>query len=212
MRSRSTTALIGWTRPNATDPTKSLRWRVCRTQDVVSQPAVLTIGILHSRSTNSFACSPPMASIVAIDSRTIPRSRHNPQFSRVPLPRILRRAGIRYTHIPALGGSRHPRRDSPKTGWRNAGFRGYCDYMQTAPFRRSLDRCVDLAKGSRVVLMCAAAVPPRCHRSLVADALIVRGSAVSEIASGVRARPDSVTPWAGGRRNREYISWLDRCT
>ena len=131
-----------------------------------------------------------------IDIRTIPRSRHNPQFSRDLLSQALRRVGIRYRHMPGLGGLRHPRRNSANSGWRNAGFRGYADYMQTASFRRSLDRCIDIAKGSHVVLMCAEAVPWRCHRSLVADALIVRGIAVSEITSGVRARPHSLTPWA----------------
>lgn len=131
-----------------------------------------------------------------IDIRTIPRSRHNPQFGRDQLSRDLRQVGIRYTHMPGLGGLRHPRRHSANSGWRNAGFRGYADYMQTATFRRSLDRCIDLAKDSRLVLMCAEAVPWRCHRSLVADALIVRGITVSEITSGVRARPHSLTPWA----------------
>jgi uncharacterized protein (DUF488 family) len=131
-----------------------------------------------------------------IDIRTIPRSRHNPQFNRDLLSRALRDVGIRYTHMPGLGGLRHPRRDSPNSGWRNAGFRGYADYMQTAAFRRSLDRCLDLAKDANVVLMCAEAVPWRCHRSLVADAVLVRGVAVSEIVSGVRARPHVLTPWA----------------
>ena len=131
-----------------------------------------------------------------IDIRTIPRSRHNPQFSRDLLSQALRRVGMRYTHMPGMGGLRHPRRNSPNSGWRNTSFRGYADYMQTASFRRSLARCIDLAKRSRVVLMCAEAVPWRCHRSLVADALIVRDIAVSEITSGVRARPHSLTPWA----------------
>lgn len=131
-----------------------------------------------------------------IDIRTVPRSRHNPQFSRDMLSRALRRVGMRYTHMPGLGGLRHPRWDSANSGWRNAGFRGYADYMQTATFRRSLDRCIDLANDAHVVLMCAEAVPWRCHRSLVADALIVRGIAVSEITSGVRSRPHSLTPWA----------------
>lgn len=131
-----------------------------------------------------------------VDIRTIPRSRHNPQFSRETLYPVLRRAGIRYKHMSGLGGLRHPRRDSVNSGWRNAGFRGYADYMQTATFRRSLERCIDLAKHQHIVLMCAEAVPWRCHRSLVADALLVRGIAVSEITSGVRARPHSLTPWA----------------
>ena len=163
---------------------------------VVSPPAVLTIG--HStRSIEEFLRLLAAHGVDrVIDIRTVPRSRHNPQFSRNSLSRALRRAGIRYTHIPGLGGLRHPRRDSPNTGWRNAGFRGYADHMQTALFKRSLDRCIDLAKASRVVLMCAEAVPWRCHRSLVADALIVRGIAVNEITSGVRAKPHSLTPWA----------------
>jgi uncharacterized protein (DUF488 family) len=131
-----------------------------------------------------------------IDIRTISRSGHNPQFSRETLAPVLRRAGIRCKHMPGLGGLRHPRRDSVNTGWRNAGFRGYADYMQTATFRRSVDRCIDFAKHEHVVLMCAEAVPWRCHRSLIADALLVRGVAVSEITRGVRARPHSLTPWA----------------
>jgi uncharacterized protein (DUF488 family) len=131
-----------------------------------------------------------------IDIRTIPRSLHNPQFTRDLLSPALRRAGIRYTHLSGLGGLRHPRRGSANTGWRNAGFRGYADHMQTAAFRRSLDRCLALAADSPVALMCAEAVPWRCHRSLVADALVVRGVAVSEITSGVRARPHVLTPWA----------------
>jgi uncharacterized protein (DUF488 family) len=131
-----------------------------------------------------------------IDIRTIPRSRHNPQFNRETLSRVLRRAEIRYTHMSGLGGLRHPRRDSVNGGWRNANFRGYADYMQTATFRRSLDRCIDLARHDHIVLMCAEAVPWRCHRSLVADALLVRGIAVSEITSGIRTRRHSLTPWA----------------
>jgi uncharacterized protein (DUF488 family) len=131
-----------------------------------------------------------------IDIRTIPRSRHNPQFSRDRLSAALRRAGIRYTHMAGLGGLRHPRPDSANSGWRNAGFRGYADYMETAAFRKSLERCIDLAHGEQIVLMCAEAVPWRCHRSLVADALLVRGVAVSEITSGIRARSHSLTPWA----------------
>jgi len=131
-----------------------------------------------------------------IDVRTIPCSRHNLQFSRNKLSPALHRAGIHYRHMPGLGGFRHPRADSTNTGWRNASFRGYADYMQTATFRHSLDRCIELAKRERVVLMCAEAVPWRCHRSLISDALLVRGIQVSEITSAVRARPHVLTPWA----------------
>jgi uncharacterized protein (DUF488 family) len=131
-----------------------------------------------------------------IDVRTIPRSRHNPQFNRDKLSSALHRARIHYRHMPGLGGLRHARRDSTNGGWRNASFRGYADYMQTATFRRNLDRCIDLAKSERVVLMCAEAVPWRCHRSLIADALLVRGIVTSEITSGVRVRRHVLTPWA----------------
>jgi uncharacterized protein (DUF488 family) len=131
-----------------------------------------------------------------IDIRTIPKSRHNPQFGRDQFAPVLRRAGIRYRHMPGLGGLRRPRPDSANTGWRHAGFRGFGDYMETAAFAKSLERCLALAATQRVVLMCAEAVPWRCHRSLIADALLVRGVDVREITSGVRARPHALTPWA----------------
>ena len=131
-----------------------------------------------------------------IDVRTIPRSRHNPQFNRDQLPPALHCARIRYRHMPGLGGLRRARRDSTNVGWRNASFRGYADYMQTSTFRENLDRCIALAKRERVALMCAEAVPWRCHRALIADALLVRGIEASEIASRVRTRPHSLTPWA----------------
>ena len=134
-----------------------------------------------------------------IDVRTIPRSRHNPQFSRERLSPALRRAGMHYRHMPGLGGLRRPRADSPNGGWRNASFRGYADYMQTAAFARSLDRCLALARRERVALMCAEAVPWRCHRSLIADALVARGVDTREITSGVRATPHVLTPWADAR-------------
>lgn len=131
-----------------------------------------------------------------IDVRTIPQSAHNPQYNRKDLSRALRRSRIHYRHMPGLGGRRRARRDSTNTGWRNASFRGYADYMETAAFRRSLDRCITLARQEQAVLMCAEAVPWRCHRSLIADALFARGVAVSEIVSGIRARPHSLSPWA----------------
>jgi uncharacterized protein (DUF488 family) len=131
-----------------------------------------------------------------VDVRTIPRSRHNPQFNRGELSLALRRARIHYRHMPGLGGLRHARPDSTNTGWRNASFRGYADYMETSAFTVSLNRCIELAKRERVALMCAEAVPWRCHRSLIADALVVRGIDAREITSRVRTRPHSVTPWA----------------
>ena len=131
-----------------------------------------------------------------IDVRTIPRSRHSPQFNRDQLSPALHRARIHYRHMPGLGGLRRPRRDSPNMAWRNLSFRGYADYMQTQEFKDSLQRCIDLATRERVALMCAEAVPWRCHRSLIADALVARGIAVHEITSGVRAQPHVLTPWA----------------
>jgi uncharacterized protein (DUF488 family) len=131
-----------------------------------------------------------------LDVRTIPRSRHNPQFNRDELSPALHRAGIHYRHMPGLGGLRRARHDSMNMGWRNASFRGYADYMQTMTFRESLDRCIELARRDRVVLMCAEALPWRCHRSLIADALLIRGIETREITSRVRTRPHSLTPWA----------------
>ena len=131
-----------------------------------------------------------------VDVRTVPRSRHNPQFGSDQLATSLRTAGLDYTHMPGLGGLRRPRTDSVNSGWRNTGFRGFADYMETPAFEASLAECIQLAERQRVVLMCAEAVPWRCHRSLIADALVVRGIDVCEISSGVRARPHVLTPWA----------------
>jgi uncharacterized protein (DUF488 family) len=131
-----------------------------------------------------------------IDIRTIPRSRHNSQFNRNQLSPALHGARIHYRHVPGLGGLRHARGDSANTGWLNMSFRGYADYMQTSAFEESLAHCIDLAKRERTVLMCAEAVPWRCHRSLVADALLVRGIDAREISSGIRTRPHALTPFA----------------
>jgi uncharacterized protein (DUF488 family) len=131
-----------------------------------------------------------------IDVRTIPRSRHNPQFNRDQLSPALHNARIHYRHLPGLGGVRHARQDSTNTGWLDVSFRGYADYMQTSVFEESLVRCIEPARRERVVLMCAEAVPWRCHRSLIADALVVRGIDVREIASRIRTRPHALTPWA----------------
>ena len=131
-----------------------------------------------------------------IDIRKMPHSRHNPQFGREPLAESLQAAGIHYTHLPGLGGLRRPRPDSVNSGWRNSGFRGFADYMQTPAFETALGGCLDLATAERVVLMCAEGVPWRCHRSLIADALVVRDVDVREITSTTTARPHVLTPWA----------------
>jgi uncharacterized protein (DUF488 family) len=131
-----------------------------------------------------------------IDVRKIPQSRHNPQFGRELLSSSLEHAGIHYTHMPGLGGLRRPRKDSMNTGWRNASFRGYADYMQTPEFEENLERCIEVASEERVALMCAESVPWRCHRSLIADALLARGIEVREISSATETRPHALTPWA----------------
>jgi uncharacterized protein (DUF488 family) len=131
-----------------------------------------------------------------VDVRTVPRSRRNPQFNREVLPATLRAARIDYTHLPALGGLRHPRPDSRNTAWRNASFRGYADYMQTREFAVGLRRLLDLAETSQVVLMCAEAVPWRCHRTLIADALLVRQVRVEHIMSVTHRQTHQITPWA----------------
>jgi uncharacterized protein (DUF488 family) len=131
-----------------------------------------------------------------VDVRTVPRSRHNPQFDRTSLPESLGKAGLSYVHMPGLGGLRHARHDSVNLGWRNASFRGYADYMQTPEFAQSLDELIRLAAQGRIVLMCAEAVPWRCHRSLIADALLVRGIRTEDISSPTRRQVHTLTPFA----------------
>ncbi len=130
------------------------------------------------------------------DVRTVPRSRYTPQFNRDTLPEALREAGIGYRHMAGLGGFRHAAYDSLNSGWRNAGFRGFADYMQTKEFEENLAALLDLARTERVALMCAEAVPWRCHRSLISDALLVRGIPVEDILGKGERREHVRTPWA----------------
>jgi uncharacterized protein (DUF488 family) len=131
-----------------------------------------------------------------VDVRTVPRSRHNPQFNTDALGPALRPHGLAYVHMPALGGLRKPRKDSPNAGWRNQSFRGYADYMQTPPFAEALDQLIALSERSTPAIMCAEAVPWRCHRSLVADALLARGLPVQHIMAPGRANPHKLTAFA----------------
>jgi uncharacterized protein (DUF488 family) len=131
-----------------------------------------------------------------IDVRTVPRSRHNPQFNADALPDSLAAVNIGYEHAPGLGGFRRTTPESPNAGWRNLSFRGYADYMQTAEFADNLARLIELARRSQVALMCAEAVPWRCHRSLIADALVVHGVATCEIVNPTRLQPHKLTPFA----------------
>lgn len=160
------------------------------------EPVVFTVG--HS--------SRPLADFIAllkahavtrlIDVRTVPRSRHNAQFNSDTLPLALATEGIDYEHVPGLGGLRKAHAESANTGWRNASFRGYADYMQTAEFAEQLQRLLAIAERERIALMCAEAVPWRCHRSLIADALTVHYVSVEEITSATRRQRHKLTPFA----------------
>ena len=137
-----------------------------------------------------------------VDVRAIPRSRRNPQFNREVLSRKLRSARIGYVHLKRLGGLRHATRDSKNLGWRNASFRGFADYMQTADFESGLRRLVQLARQKRSAIMCAEAVPWRCHRALIADALTARGIRVKDIMSTRPARIHRLTSFARVKHRR----------
>jgi uncharacterized protein (DUF488 family) len=130
------------------------------------------------------------------DIRTMPRSRHNPQFNIDTLPAVLATASISYSHLPGLGGLRPKKAHSINTGWRNASFRAYADYMQTQEFADNIEQVIAMAKDERIALMCAEAVPWRCHRSLVADALLVRGIHVEEIVSAHKQEAHVLTAFA----------------
>jgi uncharacterized protein (DUF488 family) len=131
-----------------------------------------------------------------LDIRTVPKSRHNPQFGQDLLPASLAAAGIGYRQMPGLGGLRKPVKDSPNSGWRNTSFRGYADYMQGDAFRENVEQVAALAGETRCALMCAESVPWRCHRSMVADALLVRGIAVEHIINPGNRRAHTLTPFA----------------
>jgi uncharacterized protein (DUF488 family) len=161
-----------------------------------SSPLVMAIGhsthtleeFIHLLQVHGAAC--------VVDVRTVPRSRHNPQFNQDSFPQSLKEAGLGYVHMPGLGGLRHAKSDSPNMGWRNASFRGFADYMQTPEFAQSLQELILLANQERIVLMCAEAVPWRCHRSLIADALLVRGIRTEDIMSATRRQVHTLTPFA----------------
>jgi uncharacterized protein (DUF488 family) len=142
------------------------------------------LGLLHAHGVLRLA-----------DVRSVPRSRRHPHFSADALAASLSSAGIAYSHFPALGGLRKPRRDSRNTAWRIQGFRGYADYMETPAFEGALDRLIEFAV-ERVAVMCAEAVWWRCHRQLIADALLARGVAVAHILSAAPPDPHVLTAFA----------------
>jgi uncharacterized protein (DUF488 family) len=157
---------------------------------------VLTIG--HStRPLDEFIALLKAHSVtLVVDVRTIPRSRHNPQFNKESLPDSLKKAGLGYVHMSGLGGLRHAKPDSLNAGWQNASFRGYADYMQTPEFEEQIEQLIQLTKEHRIALMCAEAVPWRCHRSLIGDALTVRGIRTEDIMSLKLRRLHTLTPFA----------------
>jgi uncharacterized protein (DUF488 family) len=161
-----------------------------------SAPVIVTVG----HSTRSFE---ELVEILRahgverlVDVRSVPRSRHNPQFNRESLSKALHSRRLGYRHMKALGGLRHASPDSINTGWRNASFRGFADYMQTSAFQEALERLVEMATKKPTAIMCAEAVPWRCHRSLIADALVARGYEVRDIVSAASARPHILNPMA----------------
>lgn len=131
-----------------------------------------------------------------VDVRTIPRSRHNPQFEQATLEKTLPDKGIDYIYMKELGGLRPKVSDTHNLGWHNQSFRNYADYMQTAAFSLAIDQLVGLARKKPTAIMCAEAVPWRCHRSLVGDALLVRGIEVLDIMSATATKPHSMTSFA----------------
>jgi uncharacterized protein (DUF488 family) len=135
-----------------------------------------------------------------VDVRSIPRSRHNPQFNEKTLAKSLKRRGIAYRHLAALGGLRHARKDSMNLGWRNVSFRGYADYMATPEFAEGLEQLMAIAHARPTAILCAEPVPWRCHRSLIADALTKKGWLVRDIMSPTRASKHRLTPFLRVRK------------
>jgi uncharacterized protein (DUF488 family) len=164
--------------------------------DISARLTVLTLG--HSTRTIEEFLSILKAHGVLrlVDVRSIPKSRRVPQFNSDALAASLREQGIEYVHLKSLGGLRHAKKDSINTGWRNASFRGYADYMASDEFCTGVETLVQLATAKRTAIMCAEAVPWRCHRSLIGDALLVRGVNVQDIMSATSARSHEMTPFA----------------
>jgi uncharacterized protein (DUF488 family) len=160
------------------------------------EPVVLTVGHSTRPLTEFIGLLKAHSVARLIDVRTVPRSRHNPQFDRDTLPDALAADRIGYEHVPGLGGFRRTHPGSLNTGWRNVSFRGYADYMQTAEFADNLAELIARATRERIAVMCAEAVPWRCHRSLIADALVVHGIRVEEIISETRRQVHGLTPFA----------------
>lgn len=159
-------------------------------------PAIFTVG--HStRTAEAFIVLLKSVGVTELwDSRTVPKSRANPQFGRGELEQSLPEAGIAYRHEARLGGLRKPRKDSRNTAWQNESFRGYADHMQTDAFRDALAELAACGKVRRVAVMCAEGNPFRCHRRLIADALLAQGIVSYELSAPGRAKPHQLTAFA----------------
>lgn len=131
-----------------------------------------------------------------VDIRSIPRSRHNPQYEQDALEKSLPKAGIKYVYLKELGGLRPVAKDSANDAWHNKSFQGYADYMQTDDFSQALHQLIDLSLQKPTAIMCAEAVPWRCHRSLVGDALVARSVPVYDIISESSVQKHRITPFA----------------
>ena len=173
-------------------PQRETRWRY---HEAVAANVLFTIG--HStHSIEEFIellCAHHVQHLV--DVRSIPKSRHVPQFNTDALASSLRANSIDYSHLKALGGRRHSRKDSINTGWRNTAFRGYADYMVTPQFAAGLAALIQIASAVPTAIMCAEAVPWRCHRSLIADAMILNGWEVRDILATAPAAEHKLTPF-----------------
>lgn len=161
----------------------------------MKKPSIFTVG--HStRSVNEFIDLLETYCVKqVVDVRTIPKSRHNPQFNAENLKQSLKRKHIRYKHLKKLGGFRHAKKDSINLGWHNTSFRGFADYMATSVFNDGLESLIKIASMRETVIMCAEAVPWRCHRSLIADALAKKGWIVRDIMSNTSATKHRLTPF-----------------
>jgi len=157
---------------------------------------VYTIG--HStRTINEFIKILRAYKIQAVvDAQTIPRPRHNPQFNEEELRANLLKNDIGYIHLEGLGGLRHTTKASVNTAWRNSSFRGFADYMQTSEFKNSIELLIKISAEKQTVIMCAEAVPWRCHRSLIGDALVIRNIRVEDIMSENTSKPHALTWFA----------------
>jgi len=161
-----------------------------------TKPVIYTIGHSTRPREEFFAILKAHGIELVVDVRTIPKSRHNPQFNSEAMEMSFPENGIAYEHVRKLGGLRHPKRDSPNMGWENASFRGFADYMQTADFEEGLENLIAVAQRKKTAIMCAEALPWRCHRSLIGDALLVRGIIVLDIMNAHSVKPHTLTPWA----------------